>query len=176
MLVGLFVVTKQRIELMKEPIRRRTMVLCRPQISGAMVKQFLVAVFVLCSVACFGQNSAPAQSLDVLKGMKQYFIGFFVMAEKPALSEEEQQTLFQKHVAYVRSEEEAGKYRLAGPLQDNGRIAGILIIDTPMIDEAKGILSKDALVLSGRVTAEVHPIMLPDVSCVLTQHEKSGGR
>jgi len=141
------------------------------------VKQFLATLFVLCSIACFGQNSSPAQNLDIPKGLKQYFVGFLVRTVNPdSLSQEEKQKLFQKHLAYIRSETEAGKYRLAGPFQDNGTTAGMLIIDTPTIDEAKEIIGRDPLVLSGRVSFEVHPAMLADVSCVQMQYEKNGGK
>ena len=139
------------------------------------MKQLLATLFVLCSMACLGQNSSPAQTLDIPKGLKQYFVGFLVRTAKPdSVSQEEKQKLFQKHLAYIRSEVEAGKYRLAGPFQDNGTIAGILIIDTPTIDEAKEIINKDPLVLSGRLSTEVHSAMLADMSCVQMQYAKDG--
>ena len=139
------------------------------------MKQILAMVLLLCSIACLGQTAAPAQKLDIPKGLKQYFVGFLMRTAKTdSVSQEEQQTQLRQHLAYIRSQVEAGKYRLVGPFQDNGTIAGILIIDTPTIEEAKEIIGKDPLVLSGRATLEVHPAMLADLSCVQMQYEKNG--
>jgi uncharacterized protein YciI len=138
------------------------------------VKHLLTTAFLLCSIACLGQSAAPAQNLDIPKGLKQYFVGFLMRTAKTdSVSKEDQQTQLRQHLAYIRSQVEAGKYRLAGPFLDNGTIAGILIIDTATIEEAKEIIGKDPLVLNGRATPEVHPAMLADVSCVQIQYEKN---
>lgn len=138
------------------------------------MKQFLAMVFVLCAAACIGQNSGMPQGPNAPKGMKQYFVGFLMRTRNfDSMSDQERQSLMPKHLAYVRSQAEAGKYRLVAPFMDNGTIAGMLIIDTLTIGEAKDIISKDPFVLSGRITSEVHPAMLADVSCVVTQYEKN---
>lgn len=149
----------------------------RAHLREDMVKQTLAAVFVLCSIACIGQNSGMPHGPDAPKGLKQYFIGFLMRTgNSDSMSDQERQSLMPKHLAYVRSQTDAGKYRLVAPFLDNGAIAGMLIIDTPTIDEAKDIISKDPMVLSGRFTSEVHPAMLADVSCVVMQYEKNGGK
>lgn len=141
------------------------------------MKQFLATVFLLCSIACIGQSPAPAQNLDIPKGLKQYFVGFLMRTAKTdSVSKEEQRQQLRQHLAYIRSQVEAGKYRLVGPFQDNGTIAGILIIDAPTIEEAKEIIGKDPLVLNGRAALEVHPAMLADLSCVQVQYEKNGAK
>jgi uncharacterized protein YciI len=143
-----------------------------------MFTRILSTCLLLLAITCAAQNSAPAPNLDIPKGMKQYFIGFLVKGEKydPHMPKPEHEKLLQEHLAYIRSQAEAGKYKLAGPFLDEGNISGILIIDTPSRDEAKQIVSKDPMVQAGRLAIELHPAMLADVSCVLMVYQKSSGK
>jgi uncharacterized protein YciI len=122
--------------------------------------------------------SQSPQNPNIPKGMKQYFMGFLVKGEKWAQTppKEELDQLMQKHLAYIRSQAEAGKYALAGPFLDNGRIRGFLIINAASADEARQIVSGDPMVQSGRMDVEVHPAMMADVSCVLMQLGKNAGK
>ena len=119
---------------------------------------------------------APAQ--DIPKGMKQYFIGFLVKGEKSAeaLPKEESAQLQQKHLAYIRSQAEAGKYSLAGPFLDNGTIRGFLIINAATAEEAKTIASGDPAVQSGRLAVEIHPVLMADIGCVLMEYNKANSK
>ncbi|MGI8960729.1 MAG: YciI family protein [Bryobacteraceae bacterium] len=123
-------------------------------------------------------DSKPHQHLDIPKGMRHYFVGFLVPGEKWAQTppKEELDQLMQKHLAYIRSQAEAGKYALAGPFLDNGRIRGILIINAASAEEATQIVSGDPMVRSGRMSSEIHPAMLADLSCVLMEYEKNAGK
>jgi uncharacterized protein len=143
------------------------------------MKLTLVALTLLFSSALAAQTaSKPHQSGDMPKGMKQYFIGFLVQGEKWAQTppKEELDQLMQKHLAYIRSQAAAGKYALAGPFLDNGRIRGILIINAESAEKARQIVSSDPMVQSGRMSPEIHPAMMADVSCVLTQYNKNTGQ
>ncbi len=72
----------------------------------------------------------------------------------------------QKHLAYIRSQVEAGKFVLAGPLAEQNRIRGIAIIKADSLEEAQRVANGDPLVQSGHLIVEVHPIMLEDFSSV----------
>jgi uncharacterized protein YciI len=117
----------------------------------------------------------PQQNPNIPKGMKQYFFGFLVKGEKWAQTPPKEQLdlLLQQHLAYIRSQAEAGKYSLAGPFLDNDRIRGILIINAASVEEARQIASGDPMVQSGRMAVEIHPAMLADVSCVLMEYNKT---
>jgi uncharacterized protein YciI len=65
---------------------------------------------------------------------------------------------------------------LAGPFLDNDRIPGIAIINAASAEEARNIASADPTVQSGRMAVEIHPAMLADVSCVLAEYQKAGGK
>ena len=115
---------------------------------------------------------------NIPKGMRQYFFGFFLRPEKKPdpIPAEKSTELLQQHLAYIRQQASAGKYSLAGPFLDDGRVRGILIINAATIDEANAIVAADPLVRAGRLAFEIHPAMLADVSCVLMEYEKNGGK
>jgi|SRR6185312_6662329 uncharacterized protein len=140
-------------------------------------KMLVAAVLLVFSTCCVAQSSAP-DNPGIPKGMKHYFIGFLVKGPKydANLPKEERAQLFQKHIAYIRSQAEAGKYKLAGPFLDDGNIGGILIIDTATEEEAKQIVADDPMVQAGRMAPEIHPALLADVSCVGPEYKKNGGQ
>ena len=70
----------------------------------------------------------------------------------------------QEHLAYIREQVEAGKFVVVGPALDQGRIAGMAIINAASIEEARKIAEGDKMVQSGRLVAEIHPVMLVDLS------------
>jgi Uncharacterized protein conserved in bacteria len=141
------------------------------------MKAVVTICLLLCSLAATAQTPATPQ-LDIPKGMKQYYIGFLVRGPNYTsnMPKEERDALLQKHLAYIRSQAEAGKYKLAGPFLDKGNIAGMLIIDTATEADAKEIVSHDPMVQSGRLAVEIHPAMLADLSCVLMEYQKAGGK
>ncbi len=143
------------------------------------MKAALFAIVLLLSAALAAQTpSQPQQTPSLPKGMKQYFFGFLVKGEKWAQTppKEELDQLMQRHLAYIRSQAEAGKYALAGPFLDNDLIRGLVIINAASAEEARNIASADPMVQSGRMAVEIHPAMLADVSCVLTEYQKAGGK
>ena len=140
------------------------------------MKAAALALMFVCAIPFLGQNAAPAQNPGLPK-MKQYFVGLLLKGENfnAKISQAEHDRLFQGHLAYVRSQAEAGKYRLAGPFRDDGKIAGLLIIDAPTADEATKIVSGDPMVKAGIVAFELHPALLEDMSCVRTEYPNNSG-
>ena len=102
------------------------------------------------------------------KNMKPYYLDVLVKSDKPepAITPEENTARMQKHLAYIRSQAEAGKFLLVGPLTEDNRIRGIAVIQAASLEEAQRIASDDPVVQSGHLNVEVHPIMLEDLSGV----------
>ena len=142
------------------------------------MKILISSLITLCSFAVFAQTPSIGQKPEMPKGMKQYYIGFLVRGPnyQANISKDEREALFQKHIAYIRSQAAAGKYRLSGPFLDDGNIGGMLIIDVPTEAEAKEIVSHDPMVEAGRFALELHRAMLADVSCVFAEYKKAGGQ
>jgi uncharacterized protein YciI len=116
-------------------------------------------------------SQAPANP-NLPKGMKQYFIGFLTEngSANQSLSREQFDELKQKHLAFIRTQVQAGKILLAGPLLDDGPIRGFAIINAASVSDAREITEDDPLVKSGMMEMGIHPAMLADVSCVKMEY------
>jgi len=102
------------------------------------------------------------------KNMKPYYLDLLVKSDKPqsAVTPAENAERMQKHLAYIRSQVEAGKFVLVGPLTEDNRIRGIAVIQAGSLEEAQRIAAGDPAVQAGHITVEVHPIMLEDLGGV----------
>jgi uncharacterized protein YciI len=102
------------------------------------------------------------------KNMKPYYLEMLLVnAERPAeLDAAQSVALKQKHLAYIRSQIEAGKYVVAGPLTDENHLKAIGILQAASLQEAQSIATNDPMIQSGQMTAEIHPVLLEDLSAV----------
>jgi uncharacterized protein YciI len=73
------------------------------------------------------------------------------------------QDLQAQHIANVMSLLESGKAIIAGPLGDEGDIAGVLIFRAQSADEARAWAENDPAVKAGFFAAEMHPWWSEDV-------------
>jgi uncharacterized protein YciI len=109
------------------------------------------------------------QGANIPKNMKPYFLCLLEKGEKwtpvqfadPAM---------QEHLAYIREHVEAGKYVVVGPALDQGRIRGMGIISAISLEEAQKIVNADKMVQRGQLVAEIHPVMLADLSALRTEY------
>jgi uncharacterized protein YciI len=127
-------------------------------------KTVLFASVLLLVVTTMAQTPGEfPQGVNIPKNMKPYFLCLLEKGEKwtpvqfadPAM---------QEHLAYIREQVEVGKYAVVGPLLDEGRIRGMAIINAASIEEARKIVNRDKMVETGRLVAEIHPVMLADLS------------
>jgi uncharacterized protein YciI len=102
------------------------------------------------------------------KNMKPYYLDLLMKSEKPEgeVTPAENAERMQKHLAYIRSQVEAGKFVLVGPLTEENRIRGIAVIQAASLEEAQRIAGGDPAVQSGHMAVEVHPILLEDLGGV----------
>src|SRR6266446_6250116 len=122
-------------------------------------------VLLLAGVAVAQTPGQFPQGANIPKNMKQYFLCLLEKGEKwtpvqfadPAM---------QEHLAYIREQVEAGKFVVVGPALDQGRIGGMAIINATSLEEAQKIANADRMVQSGRLVAEIHPVMLADLSAL----------
>src|SRR5690348_1308030 len=99
------------------------------------------------------------------KNMKPYYLDILLRSDKAeaAAAPAENAERMQKHLGYIRSQVEAGKFVLVGPLTEDNRIRGIAVIQAASLEEAQRIASGDPVVQSGHFMVEVHPILLEDL-------------
>jgi len=125
------------------------------------------------------QSPAPSPLAPYIpKNIKPYYLDMLLLKDKPdtALPESERAEWMQKHLAYIRSQVEAGKFVLVGPLTEENRLRGIAIIKADSMEEAKHVAAGDPLVQSGHLVVEVHPIMLEDLSSVRFEYPELTSR
>jgi uncharacterized protein YciI len=101
------------------------------------------------------------------RNISSYFVGFLVSPEQPGPMSRE---LFIGHQNYMRSQIEAGVYRLIGPFTDSGRIRGMVILGARSADEARAIVAADPAVQAGTMAVEIHPAMFPDLSSLRVEY------
>jgi uncharacterized protein YciI len=129
----------------------------------------LALVLVLGGAGVAQTPGGVPQGANIPKNMKPYFLCLLEKGEKwtpvqfadPAM---------QEHLAYIREQVEAGKFVVVGPVLDQGRIGGMAIINAASIEEARKIADADKMVQSGRLVAEIHPVMLVDLSGLHTEY------
>jgi uncharacterized protein YciI len=117
-----------------------------------------------------GAQTPDANPLEpyIPKNMKAYYLDLLVKSEKPeaGVTPAEDAERMRKHLAYIRSQVEAGRFVLVGPLTEDNRIRGIAVIQAASLEEAQRIASGDPAVQSGHLAVEVHPILLEDLAGV----------
>jgi uncharacterized protein len=108
---------------------------------------------------------------DVPRNLKTYFLGFLVKGERWDDAEgSEAEELMPLHLAFLRTQIESRHYVVAGPVLDEGRIAGILIIQAASAQEAASIANQDPAVKAKRLSVEIHPAFLPSLDAVQVEY------
>jgi uncharacterized protein YciI len=119
------------------------------------------------------RNPKETGMRDVPKNLKPYFLG--LLRRGPRWNETEgaeAAELLPRHLAYLREQSEAGRYRLAGPVlparpthpdesPDESDFAGVLLISAETLEAAVTLAENDPGVRAGRLAVEVHPVLLP---------------
>jgi uncharacterized protein len=99
---------------------------------------------------------------DLPREIEPYFVGLLRKGERWNDTEgAEAADLTARHLAFLREQIEAGRFVLAGPIMDDGSLAGILIISAKNIQEARAIAAEAPGVKAGRLAVEVYPAFLP---------------
>lgn len=136
------------------------------------MRNFLFSVLIVAVGMCGAAAQGPAAQAppqfptgpDIPVNIKPYYLALFLRA--PGAASEPAPELMQGHLAYIHKQVDAGRYVVVGPLLDHDRIGGIAVIQAASLEEAQTITNGDPMVASGRMTIEVHPVMLEDLSSV----------
>jgi uncharacterized protein YciI len=102
----------------------------------------------------------PEIQAHIPRDVRPYFLAFLVTPAEPRPMSRE---LFIRHQGYIRSQFEAGVYRLVGPVTDGGRIRGMVILSAASAEEAQRIVAGDPSVQEHVLDVEVHPAMFPSL-------------
>ena len=139
-------------------------------ITGKSIRTALFALVLLLAGAAIAQTPGESpQGANVPKNMKPYFLCILEKGEK-WMPVQFADPAMQEHLAYMREQVEAGKFVVVGPALDEGRIRGMAIINAASMEEAKKIVNADKMIQSGHFVAEIHPVMLADLSALHTEY------
>lgn len=106
---------------------------------------------------------------NVPRNLKPYFLG--LLRRGPRWNETngpEAMELLPRHLAFLREQSEAGRYLAAGPVTEDGELAGVLLIAAENQQDAEATARQDPGVQAGRLTVDVHPVLLPSLESVRT--------
>jgi uncharacterized protein YciI len=129
-----------------------------------MMKKIVLGLVLLFGLQALAQQAGPPPDLEIPSNMKQYMV--VLLVENANGKGHDDPQMMKKHLAFIRGQVESGTVVLVGPFTDNGKIAGMFIMDVPTADDAKKLLAAEPMTSAGWVVPEVHPAMLPDISAV----------
>lgn len=89
--------------------------------------------------------------------MQQYFVVFLKAGPNRDQTEEETAKLQEQHLAHLSAIYEQGHTSITGPFGDDGEIRGIVVYNTPTLEQAKELAEQDPAVKAGRLIVEIHP-------------------
>ncbi len=104
-----------------------------------------------------GFQTFSYQEGDTTYLMKQYFMCFLKKGPIRDQVGEEADQIQTAHLAHLESLALNRKICMAGPFADDGNILGIVIFNTPTLEEAQRLANADPAVLAGRIIVEIHP-------------------
>lgn len=132
------------------------------------MKKLLLSVFCfLLASAAIAQEKDSAevqkpetfemQQGDTTYVMQKYFIVFLKSGPTRSQNKEETKEIQKKHLAHLQKMADMGKTSITGPFGDDGEIRGIVVYNTPTMEEARKLAEQDPAVKAGRLVVEVHP-------------------
>lgn len=89
--------------------------------------------------------------------MKQYVICFLIEGPNRDHPTAEADVIQAAHLAHLEDLAKRNKICMVGPMGDDDNIKGVIIFNTPTIEEAKALAKADPAVKAGRLLVEVHP-------------------
>ena len=120
------------------------------------------------------RNPKESWRSNVPKNLKPYFLGLLRRGPRWNETEGPEATdLIERQLAYLREQFEAGRYMVAGPVMDEGEFTAVLLIAAETYVAALALAENDPGVQAGRLVAEVHPVLLPDLDRVRAVYQRA---
>jgi uncharacterized protein YciI len=109
------------------------------------------------------------RNANVPRNLKPYFLCLLKRGARWDDTEGDTE-LLPRHLAYLRHRFEEGSCRIAGPVLDESGIAGVTMIEARNLAAAQKIADEDPAVASGRLVAELHPVLVPALDGVRAEY------
>jgi uncharacterized protein YciI len=107
---------------------------------------------------------------DVPRNLKGYFL--CLLRKGPQWNEtNDSPELMLQHLAFLRTQLEARRFLIAGPVVDNADdLVGITLLDAVSAEEALKLVNEDPGARSGRLRMEIRPVFLPSLDGVRVEY------
>lgn len=112
--------------------------------------------FVLCGIASFGQNEFTMKEGDTTYTMKKYFLCLLKKGGNRIQDSLASAKIQEGHMAHLNMLAQNGYACIAGPLDGDNDIRGIVIYNVATKEEAEKLATEDPAVKAGRLKAEVY--------------------
>jgi uncharacterized protein len=112
---------------------------------------------------CRGDGAGAVETpLAAQEKMVTFYLCLLVTPANPAKPPADMAQLQLDHLANLKKVMESGKGVIAGPIADEGRLRGILVLRVNSIDEARAVADADPAVKAGQLAVEIHPWFAAD--------------
>jgi uncharacterized protein YciI len=121
---------------------------------------FAVLVLTAFTLSC-GTPTDEKVVFSVGKGMKGAYVAFIVATPTTVQRGPNDNELVQQSLAYARKQLENKTYLFSGPIMDDHRLRGIVIVNTASEQHARAVLNEDPMVKTGKAAFELHQTVYP---------------
>lgn len=134
-------------------------------------RTFLALLLAALGIGIVAQTQAP--KLDIPTNMKPYFMVYMLKGPKAVAPGTPEYTKeMGAHLAWMKKMNAEKKLILAGPMQGEGRVLGISVLNAANIEEAKKLMATEPAIVSGHMVYEIQACYLPDLGGVKMEYEK----
>jgi uncharacterized protein YciI len=117
------------------------------------------------------QNPREHPQRNIPRNLKQYYLGLLTRGARwNKTDDHEASELLPQQLAFLRRQMEDRKYIVAGPVNEEARYVGMMLIDASSKDEALAIAGRDPGVTSERLAVEVYAVYLPSLDGVMVRY------
>lgn len=117
------------------------------------------------------QNPREHPQRNIPRNLKQYYLGLLTRGARwNKTDDHEASELLPQQLAFLRRQMEDRKYIIAGPVNEEARYVGMMLIDASSKDEALAIAGRDPGVISERLAVEVYAVYLPSLDGVMVRY------
>jgi uncharacterized protein YciI len=117
---------------------------------------FALALFLISSGITFSQDEFEMKFGDTTYIMKKYVFGMYKRGSNTDMDTAQLNKLQAAHLNHLSEMSKTGKLLIAGPIEGNNDLRGLLFFNVKDIKEAEELVLQDPAVKAGRLTYELY--------------------
>ena len=121
------------------------------------MKHLLIILCITLPAFCFAQEEFEITEGDTTYTMKKYFLCILKKGPRQEMDSMQIALIQEQHMAHLTMLDKAGKISMAGPIEDDLEIRGIVVYNVATMEEALKLAREDPAVRAGRLKVEMHP-------------------